>query len=207
MNKLILIILLALAQSAGAYQLLNPELKVRWDSGNVRYYINLGPFDDAVNVALHDWSQYTGATHLLGVDVTSGSAWRNGRNDIVWSNTVGENLPWNTLAWCLPNYDWTTGRYIETDIVFNSNFFWSEGNDGGYNILAVALHEIGHSIGLGHAGGVMNPYYTGNTELDADAIAGARFLYGDKTESVPESGSTLALLACGLTALLFRRRK
>lgn len=197
---------------AYGYQLLNPDLKTTWHSGTVPFYVNLGGFDNAANVALADWSQYTGTTHLLGVDVTSGSVWGNGRNDIVWSATIGQGMPSNVLAWTLPNYDWTTGQFIETDIWVNSNFQWGEfnGSGFGYDIERILLHEIGHAIGLGHSdfGTIMNPYYQyGTWELTSDDIAGARFLYGDKgTSSVPETGSSLALLAIALIPMRLIKR-
>lgn len=52
---------------------------------------------------------------------------------------------------------------------------------------AVAVHEIGHAIELGHVddtGSVMNPIITRNTAPQSDDIAGARQIYGRPLEGL-----------------------
>lgn len=97
-----------------------------------------------------------------------------------------------------------TGEIIESDVFFNSAFPWSiapGGEAGRFDFRSVAVHEIGHFIGLGHsaigetepvAGGrrvlgsaaVMFPISLGrgvvaDRTLQPDDIAGASDLYPD----------------------------
>jgi len=61
---------------------------------------------------------------------------------------------------------------------------WSNVWRSGTNLLQVAVHELGHSLGLGHSdeeSAIMAPFYRGykpNFSLDQDDIDGIRYLYG-----------------------------
>ena len=101
--------------------------------------------------------------------------------------------------------DTLTGEIVESDIFFNSIFPWSTspaGDPARFDLESVALHEIGHFVGLGHSalgetelrpdGGrrvlgsaaVMFPIAFGrgitlDRELQPDDIAGVSDLYPD----------------------------
>jgi hypothetical protein len=64
--------------------------------------------------------------------------------------------------------DTTNGDIVEADVFFNSRFAWSaspQGSPARVDIESVALHEIGHLLGLGHSA-------LGETELTPAAAGG-----------------------------------
>jgi hypothetical protein len=101
--------------------------------------------------------------------------------------------------------DTLTGEIVESDIFFNSAFQWSTsaaGDPARFDLQSVALHEIGHFVGLGHSalgetelqagggrrvlasGAVMFPIAFGrgitlDRDLQPDDIAGVSDLYPD----------------------------
>jgi hypothetical protein len=70
------------------------------------------------------------------------------------------------------------------DIVFNSSYAWGI-NNGNYDIETVALHEIGHALGLAHSTSttaVMYGRYQGvNESLSLDDQQGIASIYGGAT--------------------------
>ena len=75
---------------------------------------------------------------------------------------------------------------------FDEDETYTHNTTEGTNLLWVAVHEFGHSLGLAHTniqGAIMYPFYTGyvpDMELHSDDIAGIQSLYGkvhpDNTE-------------------------
>ena len=78
---------------------------------------------------------------------------------------------------------------LEGSVTFSSNLTWSPyGGSGGVDFHAVALHEIGHILGLGHVNDpteIMNPVITTDV-LGTGDIAGAQYLYGRDADDVVE---------------------
>lgn len=97
------------------------------------------------------------------------------------------------------------------DIHFDISETWAIDNlVDGISIFWVALHEIGHSLGLGHsdaAKSVMGPYYNPSLSvLQPDDIAGIQYLYGANISAVPVPAA-FWLLGSALIGLCGIRRK
>ena len=95
---------------------------------------------------------------------------------------------------------------------YDGNFTWADGpgSISGFDIQAVACHELGHALGLGHSGtgaATMAPSIGSGSEsersLHSDDIAGVQFIYGARSpskvelDSVSVNGSTITLTGSG----------
>jgi len=183
---------------------------LRWRQFPVRYFVtNTGTvgvtaqqFQTAVSRAFSTWhAVQTAETSSQFVGFVQAPPFvEDGASVIGYLNRPNQE---RTLAATTFTIDVTDGRILESDIFFNTVFPWSTAEAGGtdrFDVESIALHEIGHLLGLSHSalgetelisGGrrviaaeaVMFPiaFTRGNIAdrtLKADDIAGISDIYG-----------------------------
>jgi hypothetical protein len=193
-----------------------------WEIGSpVKYYLRTdsrfsaeGLHSNIVEKLLTDamqtWDYWTPRQLFHSVESTliySPDPEYDGRNVIGWESGGGNGwLAYNSVWWWNPGAD---GKNIlaDSDLVFNSDFGWTKdwnkansqewnGNPQEYelDLQAVALHELGHTVGLGDLylldgtgdprfGGpeIMNYYYLSRDthhNLGLGDITGLQSIYG-----------------------------
>lgn len=194
---------------------------VRWlyVGGTIEYRHN--PLDapagidgpDLVDQAFTTWTGVPSAAIAFsrGANTTaSGFDFGDSLNVITWEDP-GDDLETGVLAatviWVPTgvSHGWQSQSFYEitqADIVFNDSVTWTDSNgasllggcvSGKFDTEAVALHEIGHLIGLDHppgsyASAIMFPSISDcdatRTSPKADDVNGATFLYDSGTPPV-----------------------
>jgi hypothetical protein len=214
------VLALALAAPLGAYLKLGTRVgnrteSLRWRQFPIRYFVtdagaagvSVQQFQAAVTRAFGTWHavENTETSSTFVGFVQARPFVDDGANVIGYLSQPGQD---RTLAATTFTVDETDGRILESDIYFNTIFPWSTAEAGGtdrYDVESIAVHEIGHLLGLSHSalgetellgGGrrvvaaesVMFPiaFTRGNIAdraLKADDIAGIADIYGTTTFS------------------------
>ncbi len=183
---------------------------VRWAPGPIRYFItdrevggvSAQAFGDAIGRASATWSGVPGLPVSFSPQglTRSQPLEADGRSTIGFLDRPDQERVLGATTFLL---DATTGALIEADVYFNTRFRWSTaaaGEVGAVDLESVALHELGHLLGLGHSaigetelggggrrvlssGAVMFPISgpsgsISDRVLQPDDVAGVRDLYG-----------------------------
>ncbi len=145
----------------------------------------LAAFESAVDLAFLTWSSIANVTFELVTD----NADIQIRSDGIDGNGGPDG---NTLGFMQPlDFEPIFGGdefaiFDDVEIVFDQAEPWSV--DGpGQDFFAVALHEIGHALGMDHVANIedggtlqnMNPFLS-TDELQGGDVAGIQFLYGER---------------------------
>jgi predicted Zn-dependent protease len=187
-----LVFAIALPRILNAYVLEGPK----WpDNSNPTVQLELGSagrtlsdgntsWNAAISPAIDMWNQVMANLQLGRVmDSTAPIASGDGRNSLSFgSSFFGHSFGSSTLA--VTYYSYSGSRMNEGDIVFNTAWSWDSYRGAlrsNPDIQRVALHEIGHLLGMDHStisNAIMYAYINNSYQLTADDIAGIQSLYG-----------------------------
>jgi hypothetical protein len=158
-------------------------------------------WDAAVEPVAEMWNQSFGRVRISNVFNPQAPVSQSDRvNSVVFTNSIfGQSFGANTLA--VTYYSSSGSNMLEADTLFNrAAVFDSYRGPLQFiphgvaiaDIRRVFLHELGHSLGLGHPdqGGqrvtaVMNSIVGNQEELSSDDIAGGQYLYGAPVAPTP----------------------
>ena len=150
-----------------------------------------------VKAAAETWSEAGSAFRFTyRVNRTAKQSLGDGVNEIYWKKLTDERgKPMTALAetLSLPNPLPASGEVYETDIVFNTRYKWGSLMNQKYDVQTIALHEMGHVLGLRDLYGAADKgkvmcgnasqigFFGRRRKLSADDIAGAKWIYQPRT--------------------------
>lgn len=183
----------------------------KWDKTALTYYFQNGTADiagtaehQAVRTAMSYWA---GVTPLTFTEVYSSST-----ADIVvlWTNgNHGDGSPFDGVEGVLAHafYPPPNVGALSGDVHFDDAEAWTtQERPAPYSqpvdLVTVAAHEIGHSLGLGHSlvqGALMYAYYNGSHRyLSQDDVSGIQSLYGSR--QAPSAPTNLRVTNLGASS-------
>ncbi len=158
---------------------------------------------DAVTAgALATWNQVlNGVAFGAVLGSVEAPGLQNSLNNIIWADDVYGEAFGDALAITKWLYIVEDNITVEADIVFNRNGTWDSyrgalrrAPQGGFvnDLRRVALHELGHALGLGHPDdnaqvvrSIMNRQVSEIDDLQPDDIEGVQAIYGVRPAAPP----------------------
>ena len=221
-GALLAIVLFAGCESAQAYNYLScVGIPVKWAAGGTRIYVDKtipagSAWEEGIRTAIRSWNTVSGSKFVFsfGRRTDGKHSYGNGVSEIYRERINDDDVLATTFRRYSCGWIPTLTHFIETDIRFNDTFVWSTGPFNHrnspwdpYNVEGVALHELGHALGLAHEENklaMMNPVYPAGGPFGyykqwdpwADDRRGARGLYPDGTTETDVAASPRRLESC-----------
>jgi hypothetical protein len=172
----------------------------KWPTNEIEFYVDIDgtaasgtSWNAAFIAAMNDWNEATSFNFILREDYKDPCA-KDGFNSVDFViDYCGSAFGENTLAVAVTSYQYAVlgePTISEANIIIDQSkqFNIFDGNlvqfgIRGADFRRVALHELGHVIGLGHETtnkAIMSPNISNLDRLQADDIAGAEKLYDGK---------------------------
>jgi hypothetical protein len=168
-----------------------------WNEDNISFVLQItgnpgfDDIDETVTAAIGAWDAVAQSSLRLEYSGrTSGAELGyEGTDNVNLIAVIDEDWVFgpDSLAHTITTWSASTGEILDADIAINSNYDWGDGRHvGGYDLQSALTHEIGHTIGLGHASAHpeatmfarMGQGEVEKRDLDPDDVAGLLFLYG-----------------------------